>query len=79
MSIIGYSCTVKLDLSLLKALIKTFSLLESNKSGLSLLNISEFGEILDVFMMSREEGPSVSKFTELKISGETFHENPLDL
>ena len=79
MSIIGYSCTVKLDLFLLKALIKTFSLLESNKLGLSLLNISEFVEVLDVFMMSTEEGPSVCKFTELKISGETFHENPLDL
>ena len=45
-------------------------LLEDNKLGLSLLNISEFVEILDVLLISREEGANVNKLTKFKIPGE---------
>ena len=45
-------------------------LLEDNKLGLSLLNISEFVEILDVLLISREEVAKVNKLTKFKIPGE---------
>ena len=45
-------------------------LLQDDKLGLSLLNISEFVEILDVLLVSMEEGATVNKLTKFKISGE---------
>ena len=54
-------------------------LLEKDKLGLSLLNILEFVEILDVLLTSTEEGANVNKLTKFKISGEKSHKNSLDL
>ena len=45
-------------------------LLKDDKLGLSLLNISEFVEILDVLLTSTEEGANVEKLTKFKMSGE---------
>lgn len=39
------------------------SLVEVNKLGLSLPNISEFVEVLDVLLIPVEEGPNVNKST----------------
>ena len=48
----------------------SLSLLEGDKLGLSLLNISEFIEILEALLISMEEGTNVNKLTKFKISGE---------
>ena len=48
----------------------SLSLLEGDKLGLSLLNISEFTEILEALLISTEEGANVNKLTKFKISGE---------
>ena len=45
-------------------------LLENDKLGLSLLNISKFVEILGILLTSMEEGANVYKLTKFKISGE---------
>ena len=64
-SVITYCCTVKLDLYLSlskKRLLElSLTLLEDHKLGLSLVNISEFVEILDVLLISTEEGTNDSK------------------
>ena len=39
----------------------SLSLLEGDKLGLSLLNISEFVEILEALLISTEEGANVNK------------------
>ena len=48
----------------------SLSLLEDDKLGISLLNISEFVEMLDVLLISTEEGANVNKLAKFKISGE---------
>ena len=48
----------------------SFSLLEGDKLGLSLLNISEFVEILEALRILTEEGANVNKLTKFKISEE---------
>ena len=48
----------------------SLSLLEGDKLGLSLLNISEFVEILKALRILTEEGANVNKLTKFKISGE---------
>ena len=45
-------------------------MLAVDKLGLSLHNISEFVEILDVLQISTEEGANVNKLAKFKISGE---------
>ena len=45
-------------------------LLEDDKLGLSLLNISEFVKILDILLTSTEEVSNINKLTKFKISGE---------
>ena len=71
-SIIVYSSTVKLDLSHSEksSLELSLILLEDDKLGLSLLNISEFVEILDVLLTSAEEVSNINKLTKFEISGE---------
>ena len=53
----------------------SLSLLEDDKSGHSLLSISEFVEILDVLLTSTEEGANINKFIKFK----NLHNNSLDL
>ena len=48
----------------------SLSLLEGDKLGFSLLNISEFVEILEALLISTKEGANVNKLTKFKISGE---------
>ena len=72
---LSFSLSLSLSLSLFLSLSKKSSLelslilLEDDKLGLSLLNISEFAEILDVLPTSTEEGVNVNKLTKFKISG----------
>ena len=46
------------------------SLLQDHKLGLSLLNISEFVEILEALLISTEEGATVNKLTKFKMPRE---------
>ena len=48
----------------------SLSLLEGDKLGFSLLNISEFVEILEALRILTEEGANVNKLTKFKMSGE---------
>ena len=48
----------------------SLSLLEGDKLGLSLLNISEFVEILEALLISMEEDANVNNLTKFEISGE---------